>query len=604
MTSIVRVSQTFDGHNDLPGSTAGFRSPSRHRGDPAERQRVNCSCCRGTSRSTPTAGAKLARAGANLSVRLRSPECAVCENRARRRGRDGAVATVRLRVSGRPCGRSVSAAAGDRSHASRQELDVVPGFEAVRLPLDERCMPTGLAWRGDGTLVVSSLEGRVWLATDTDGDGLEDRCEPFSDDLAAPYGVAVHGDAVDVINKYALLRLHDDDGDGFAERTEQRRVRLGAHGRLSRLGRGAGARSRGQLLRCPAVRAGRSLGSGGGAARPRRCGWCPASRRATTRGGTRLRRSAAGCGFRRGWRGRASGELFATDNQGNYNPFNELNHIVSGARYGFINRLEAKRGPEAAVRRRRRSRFRIPGRAASTASAFWKRRRTAATSSAELFGPLAGQLVGCEYDTRRLVRMSLERVGGQFQGAVYPFSREPTAGEDDVRRSGVLRRSRRAASCTSATFATAAGAPAPTPARSCGMRRQRRIAGRHRRSAGQQVGLHDRVRGAGRPGLAADIAQLCHLVLSPHLDAHVRRAGRRSPRGKDSRPDGFARWPASRRSSWPSCAKDSCTNSTCASWPPIRCSFPTRPTTRCAGNHNPHPPSPLVGEGQRAQHAG
>ena len=51
----------------------------------------------------------------------------------------------------------------------------MPGFEAVRLPVTDEVMPTGLAWRPDGTLVVSSLEGRVWLAHDTDGDRLEDR---------------------------------------------------------------------------------------------------------------------------------------------------------------------------------------------------------------------------------------------------------------------------------------------------------------------------------------------------------------------------------------------------------------------------------------------
>jgi hypothetical protein len=38
------------------------------------------------------------------------------------------------------------------------------------------------------------------------------------------------------------------------------------------------------------------------------------------------------------------------------------------------------------------------------------------------FGPFEGHLVGCEYDTRRLIRMSLQRVGDEYQGAAYPFS--------------------------------------------------------------------------------------------------------------------------------------------------------------------------------------
>ncbi|MEX2115210.1 MAG: c-type cytochrome, partial [Pirellulales bacterium] len=108
----------------------------------------------------------------------------------------------------------------DRS-LQKIQLDVVPGFEAVRLPLDDRCMPTGLAWQADGTLIVASLEGRVWLARDTDGDELEDSIEPFSDDLAAPYGVAAAGNAIDVLTKVGLLRLFDNDGDGRADRTQQ-----------------------------------------------------------------------------------------------------------------------------------------------------------------------------------------------------------------------------------------------------------------------------------------------------------------------------------------------------------------------------------------------
>ena len=39
-----------------------------------------------------------------------------------------------------------------------------------------------------------------------------------------------------------------------------------------------------------------------------------------------------------------AGEMFVTDNQGNYNPFNELNHVVPGKRFGFINKID--RTPE------------------------------------------------------------------------------------------------------------------------------------------------------------------------------------------------------------------------------------------------------------------
>ncbi|HEU5433485.1 MAG TPA: hypothetical protein VFU81_17600, partial [Thermomicrobiales bacterium] len=100
------------------------------------------------------------------------------------------------------------------------KLDVVPGYEAIRLPLPPSEMPTGLAWRDDGTLAFCSLKGSVWLARDTNGDGLEDEQTMFADGLPAPYGIAAAGEAIDVSAKYALLRLVDRDGDGRAERSE------------------------------------------------------------------------------------------------------------------------------------------------------------------------------------------------------------------------------------------------------------------------------------------------------------------------------------------------------------------------------------------------
>ncbi len=50
-------------------------------------------------------------------------------------------------------------------------------------------------------------------------------------------------------------------------------------------------------------------------------------------------------------------------------------------------------------------------------------------SVGKLFGPFEGHLVGCEYDTRRLIRISLQQVGDTIQGAAYPFSYdEPPSG--------------------------------------------------------------------------------------------------------------------------------------------------------------------------------
>jgi hypothetical protein len=133
------------------------------------------------------------------------------------------------------------------------------------------------------------------------------------------------------------------------------------------------------------------------------------------------------------------GELFVTDNQGNYNPFNELNHVKKGAHFGFINALEKEKGftppplTEPAINiphpwtrsvngicfletPPQLSAGTKPGPGAS---------KDHPSPTASIYGPLEGHLVGCEYDTRRLIRMSLDKVNGEYQGCCYPLSIPP-----------------------------------------------------------------------------------------------------------------------------------------------------------------------------------
>jgi hypothetical protein len=129
-----------------------------------------------------------------------------------------------------------------------------------------------------------------------------------------------------------------------------------------------------------------------------------------------------------------AGELFVTDNQGNYNPFNELNHVRPGADFGFINAVDV------ASRDERRNESPIVDEPAINIPHPWTRSvngicfldtppELKEQTGRDQFGPFEGQLIGCEYDTRRLVRMSLDQVDGVYQGAAYPFSLdEPEAG--------------------------------------------------------------------------------------------------------------------------------------------------------------------------------
>ncbi len=99
-------------------------------------------------------------------------------------------------------------------------MTTLAGYDGTRLPLPDSIMPTAMTWLPDGTLAVTSLKGHVYLARDTNGDGLADTLQLFEEGLAAPFGIIEdHGDLI-VTHKPEVLRLKDTDGDGRCDLRE------------------------------------------------------------------------------------------------------------------------------------------------------------------------------------------------------------------------------------------------------------------------------------------------------------------------------------------------------------------------------------------------
>ena len=295
-------------------------------------------------------------------------------------------------------------------------LDVVPGFPAVRLPVDEPFMPTGLAWDPSGAMFVTSLDGRVWRVVDSDGDGLADAASLYSDELATPYGVVAGRDFVDVVDKTALLRLRDLDRDGQADETLTLASGWGHTDDYHdwAVGLEQDAESN-YYIALPCQQDERSVAAAHlrGTViqlKPHHNSFMSATHFS-------IHPLTGGHRFPHGIALNQDHHLFVTDNQGNFNPFNELNHVVPDRRYGFINRLEQKPGFQP---RLTPPAINIPHP--------WTRSVNgicfleSPDRSSRGFGPFEGHVIGCEYDTRRLVRMTLQQVNGEFQGAVYPFS--------------------------------------------------------------------------------------------------------------------------------------------------------------------------------------
>jgi glucose/arabinose dehydrogenase/mono/diheme cytochrome c family protein len=283
----------------------------------------------------------------------------------------------------------------------RKELKGLPGYEVVRLSLPDGPMPTGMAFHADGSMFVTSLKGGVFHLRDTNGDGEYDTYHPFADELSSPFGVVVDGNDILVAHKPELVRLKDTDGDDYADRADVVSSGWGVtsdyHDWMvgpvpAKEGGYYLALSCQQDKRSPAAAIGRGK-----------------LLRSTPDRGFEI--VTSGLRFPMGLTANQAGELFASDNQGVTNPFNELNHLRPGKHFGFFSSLE-QRSPDQVVEV---PAIEIPHPWTGSVNGI------VFVPGDEKFGPYAGQLIGAEYTTRRLIRMSLEQVGDTFQGCTYPF---------------------------------------------------------------------------------------------------------------------------------------------------------------------------------------
>ncbi|MBL8857937.1 MAG: DUF1080 domain-containing protein [Planctomycetes bacterium] len=276
----------------------------------------------------------------------------------------------------------------------------------------------GMDWLDDGRLVVSTRRGQVWIVEHAlDPDPKAARFQLFCEGLQEGLGLKVVQGEIYVLQRAELSRLRDTDGDGECDTIDTVTNDFGVSGNYHEFAFGLPLDTDGNF--CVALNLGftEPLWWHGRSLAPWRGYVLKIAPDGTVTPFANGFRSPCGIGTN------AVGDLFVTDNQGDWMPACPLVHVKQGGFYGapaslvwtdayqasrtepsLTNPVDVPRVPPACW---------IPYK--------WSRStgdmRPAPKDGS--FGPFADQLILAELTNGLVLRADLERVRGEYQGAVF-----------------------------------------------------------------------------------------------------------------------------------------------------------------------------------------
>lgn len=276
----------------------------------------------------------------------------------------------------------------------------------------------GMCFTKDGTLAVCTRRGEIWLATGASGRDvvkqlqLPGNWKLFAAGLQEPLGIWP-GKAGEffIVQRSELTRIADMDGDGRADVFETISAECGVS-----------ASQHAYIFGPVRDRDGNFWGaiSGIGVSGPGKYfGW---SFKVTPRG--EFIPWSAGLRSPNGICLTPDGELFITDNQGEYMGTCPLHHVSKGAFHGHPGALKwdasfpagDKTPIEELAKRRKLPAIQFPyGTMGQSLS------EPIVDTTGGKFGPFADQMLVGDVTKCNVVRVALEKVGGEFQGACFPF---------------------------------------------------------------------------------------------------------------------------------------------------------------------------------------
>jgi len=291
-------------------------------------------------------------------------------------------------------GAFVGVAPKDEPEFKRERLMLPPQFAGA---------VTGMDFLPTGELAVCTLGGDVWIARLPGAAGAASKWRRFARGLRAPGALKVVNGVIHLVQQGELTRLVDTDGNGEADLHECVSQGWGFIGHPAHVAAGLAQDGDGALVA--------ALGGWRGLREVPFMGWAV---RCATNG-------ADFEGFARGLRAPggvvafgAGRDLFATDTRGAWAGACKLVHLREDAVFGFPSTTPA---PE--------EEFKAP--AQFDAPAAWLPHSLVKSAGGvvviedERFGPWKGQLLVADADGGAVLRVALEKVNGEWQGAVWPL---------------------------------------------------------------------------------------------------------------------------------------------------------------------------------------
>ncbi len=293
---------------------------------------------------------------------------------------------------------------------------------------------SGLALMPDGKLAVSTRRGEVWILGHPGADPSKPEAvgfHRFASGLHEVLGLAWHEGALYATQRSEVTKLRDTDGDSVADEYRTAAKGWGVSGNYHEYAYGPVFDPGGAMwITLNATMGARVEMAGQRATKFPWRGWAMIQQP-----GGQLEPLCAGLRSPSGLGSNAAGDVFCTDQQGNWVGTNPLLHLRKGAFFGHGDSLKDMQRPDSPVRDPGKlpqaitvaeAAKRIPGYALPAVWFPYVKMGQSPTGvvcdkTDGKFGPFAGQLFVGEFVLSGVNRVFLEKVGGEYQGACFHF---------------------------------------------------------------------------------------------------------------------------------------------------------------------------------------